>query len=155
MFVEGVQNRMVTAHEMNSESSRSHAILTLKLQKKVLLLLHFLLFTSQCSSDFFQSYDKAANTVWVTNGKISFVDLAGSESVKLTKTTGVGLQETAGINKSLLALSNVVSKLSDAATNPSTSAEVLGWRNSKLTQLLMDSLVGAGFTISECQSLFS
>ena len=72
--------------------------------------------------------------------------------MKLTKTSGVGLQETAGINKSLLALSNVVSKLSDAAASGTIASEanqaVLGWRNSKLTQLLMDSLVGAGFTIS-------
>ena len=35
VFVEGVQNRMVTSHEMNSESSRSHAILTLRIVKKV------------------------------------------------------------------------------------------------------------------------
>eukprot|EP00301_Raphidiophrys_heterophryoidea_P002879 c11330_g1_i1.p1 GENE.c11330_g1_i1~~c11330_g1_i1.p1 ORF type:complete len:831 (-),score=228.37 c11330_g1_i1:206-2671(-) len=125
VFVSGTQNRMVTAHEMNSESSRSHAILSICVEK--------------------MSYDAELNTIWVKKGKLSLVDLAGSESVKLTKTAGQALQETAGINKSLLALSNVISSLADKAKRDTN--ELVTFRNSKLTMLLMDSLVGAGITM--------
>eukprot|EP00298_Acanthocystis_sp_HF-20_P016639 c21538_g1_i2.p1 GENE.c21538_g1_i2~~c21538_g1_i2.p1 ORF type:complete len:808 (-),score=357.60 c21538_g1_i2:10-2433(-) len=120
VFVEGTQNRMVTAHEMNSESSRSHAILSILVEK--------------------MKMDDSTKKIWVKKGKICLVDLAGSESVKLTKTSGNALVETAGINKSLLSLSSVVSSLSEG------NQDTITFRNSKLTMLLMDSLVGAGMT---------
>jgi hypothetical protein len=55
------------------------------------------------------------------------VDLAGSERVKKTGASGERLQEGNAINKSLLALGTVISKLSDggkgeAKVQPSTNA---------------------------------
>jgi len=44
-------------------------------------------------------------------GKISFVDLAGSENLKHTKSSGDTLKETGSINKSLFTLGKVISAL--------------------------------------------
>ena len=46
-----------------------------------------------------------------TIGKISFVDLAGSEKVKDSNATGSTLTETLSINKSLLTLGNCISMI--------------------------------------------
>jgi len=45
--------------------------------------------------------------------KFHFVDLAGSERAKKTGATGSVLKEGININKSLLALGNVISALTD------------------------------------------
>lgn len=83
---------------------------------------------------------KEGGSIFSNKGKLVLVDLAGSESVKKTNTSGSSLVETAGINKSLLALSNVIVNLSKK-----TSGHV-SWRDSKLTQILQDSLSGQGLT---------
>lgn len=71
-------------------------------------------------------------------------DLAGSERAASTGATGSKLKEGANINKSLSALGNVISALADK----STGKEVfVPFRNSKLTELLMDSLGGNSCTI--------
>ncbi len=44
--------------------------------------------------------------------QINLVDLAGSEGASKTKSVGLSLREGGSINKSLLALSNVIYKLS-------------------------------------------
>ena len=46
-------------------------------------------------------------------GKLYLVDLAGSEKVEKTNAQGLTLEEAKTINKSLLALSNVISALSE------------------------------------------
>ena len=48
-----------------------------------------------------------------TVAKFHFVDLAGSERAKKTGATGGTLKEGININKSLLALGNVISSLTD------------------------------------------
>jgi kinesin family protein 4/21/27 len=48
-----------------------------------------------------------------TVAKFHFVDLAGSERAKKTGATGSILKEGININKSLLALGNVISALTD------------------------------------------
>lgn len=45
-------------------------------------------------------------------GKISFVDLAGSEKLKESKSEGIMAKETGQINKSLFTLGKVISMLS-------------------------------------------
>jgi len=44
-------------------------------------------------------------------GKINLVDLAGSERVRVTGATGLRLEESKSINKSLSALGNVINAL--------------------------------------------
>eukprot|EP00300_Choanocystis_sp_HF-7_P004176 c13192_g1_i3.p1 GENE.c13192_g1_i3~~c13192_g1_i3.p1 ORF type:complete len:815 (+),score=175.66 c13192_g1_i3:40-2445(+) len=121
--VDGTKRRKVVSHQMNSQSSRSHSLLIIDVVHKV--------------------YDPAAKQLWIHEGKITLIDLAGSESVKKTMTSGQALIETAGINKSLLALSNAVMNL---ARGDSSGAGFVNWRDSKLTQILQDSLLGFGVT---------
>lgn len=61
------------------------------------------------------------------------VDLAGSERVDKSEVVGDRLKEAQYINKSLSALGDVIASLSQKNTH-------VPYRNSKLTQLLQDSL---------------
>ena len=73
-------------------------------------------------------------------GKLHLVDLAGSERLSKTEATGQQAKEGAKINQSLLSLGNVISALV-------TGAKHIAYRDSKLTQLLQDSLGGNAKTV--------
>lgn len=73
-------------------------------------------------------------------GKLHLVDLAGSERLSKTEATGQQAIEGAKINQSLLSLGNVISALV-------TNAKHVSYRDSKLTQLLQDSLGGNAKTV--------
>ncbi|RLO02731.1 hypothetical protein DYB28_013784, partial [Aphanomyces astaci] len=77
----------------------------------------------------------------VKYGKMSFVDLAGSERLRDTKSANA--EETSSINKSLLTLGKVIAAL---GTKSNTQVFV-PYRDSKLTNLLMDSLGGNSLTL--------
>ncbi|GFR52859.1 hypothetical protein Agub_g15486 [Astrephomene gubernaculifera] len=117
----GMQHRHVGSHELNIESSRSHAIMTLTLHAT-------------------PADPAAADYGAPRMGKISFVDLAGSERLKDTKSEGAMLKETTNINKSLFVLGKVISALAER-DSAGTSAHI-PYRDSKLTKLLMDCLGG-------------
>ncbi|OMO96697.1 hypothetical protein CCACVL1_04826 [Corchorus capsularis] len=76
----------------------------------------------------------------ILRGSMHLVDLAGSERVDKSEVTGDRLKEAQHINKSLAALGDVISSLA------SKNAHV-PYRNSKLTQLLQDSLGGQAKTL--------
>ena len=115
---EALQSRAVGSTLLNSDSSRSHLVLTLTVE------------------------------VGSTVGKLLFVDLAGSEKVKRTGATGSLLTEATAINKSLSALGNVIAALTSnaAAGDAGTPAAVVPFRDSKLTRLLKECLSGSAFT---------
>ena len=69
--------------------------------------------------------------------KLNLVDLAGSERLQDSQAKGQRLQETCSINSSLFALVAVVESLSSGKT-------FVPYRNSKLTQILSDSIGGRG-----------
>eukprot|EP00392_Amoebophrya_sp_AT5.2_P002715 g2720.t1 len=73
-------------------------------------------------------------------GMLSLVDLAGSERVEKSKATGDRMREAQHINKSLSALADVITALADKSAH-------VPYRNSKLTQMLKDSLGGDAKTL--------
>ena len=73
---------------------------------------------------------------------MTLVDLAGSERATATTNRGARLQEGGNINKSLLALGNVINALAD-----SKHKGHIKYRDSKLTRLLKDSLGGTCRTV--------
>jgi len=85
-----------------------------------------------------ESYDP--RTKRTTMGKLSLVDLAGSERADKTGATADRLKEGIAINKSLSALGDVISALS-------TGEKIIPYRNSKLTQMMQDSLGGNAKTL--------
>ena len=118
----GKQNRAVGAHDMNEHSSRSHAILSLRVRGENL-------------------HDKSLATV----SKLHLIDLAGSERLSKTDATGERLKEAQNINKSLSALGDVINALGTKA-----KGSHIPYRNSKLTFLLQDSLGGNSKVLMFC-----
>ncbi|KAJ6911987.1 kinesin-like protein KIN-13A [Populus alba x Populus x berolinensis] len=113
----------------NEESSRSHAILQLAVKK------HSEVKDSRRNNDVNES--KSGKVV----GKISFIDLAGSE--RGADTTDNDRQtriEGAEINKSLLALKECIRALDNDQIH-------IPFRGSKLTEVLRDSFVGNSRTV--------
>nr|XP_056720688.1 kinesin-like protein KIF18B [Euleptes europaea] len=122
MLARGNQNRTQHPTDINATSSRSHAI--------------------------FQIYVKQHNSVvGITQdlrvAKMSLIDLAGSERASVANTKGERLREGANINRSLLALINVINALADAKSKKPH----IPYRDSKLTRLLKDSIGGNCRTI--------
>ncbi|CAL5215174.1 unnamed protein product [Lathyrus oleraceus] len=74
------------------------------------------------------------------HGNLHLVDLAGSERVDRSEVTGDRLREAQHINKSLAALGDVIFALSQKSSH-------VPYRNSKLTQLLQNSLGGHAKTL--------
>eukprot|EP00026_Physarum_polycephalum_P002447 Phypoly_transcript_02453.p1 GENE.Phypoly_transcript_02453~~Phypoly_transcript_02453.p1 ORF type:complete len:837 (+),score=158.90 Phypoly_transcript_02453:78-2588(+) len=113
----GNANRRQSPTEANATSSRSHAVLQIIIRSK----------------------DRTADVrSSVRTGKLSLIDLAGSERAAVTKNRGERLVEGANINKSLLALGNCINALGEGYKK----GNHVPYRNSKLTRLLKDSLGG-------------
>lgn len=85
-LVDGNKKRHVRPTQMNSNSSRSHAIFTVKVEK--------------------QSGGVG------TRSELNLVDLAGSEGVRRTNHQGTALNEGVHINQGLLCISRVMKALS-------------------------------------------
>lgn len=83
----GSENRSVAETRMNANSSRSHSIFCMKINKKNL------------------ESDES------TESRLYFVDLAGSEKVAKTHVKGKELDEAKNINKSLTTLGLVINAL--------------------------------------------
>uniref|UniRef100_A0A8V0ZTS8 Kinesin-like protein n=1 Tax=Gallus gallus TaxID=9031 RepID=A0A8V0ZTS8_CHICK len=122
MLANGNKNRTQHPTDANATSSRSHAV--------------------------FQIYVKQQDRVVGLSqdlqvAKMSLIDLAGSERASVTNTKGERLREGANINRSLLALINVINALADAKSKKTH----IPYRDSKLTRLLKDSIGGNCRTI--------
>eukprot|EP00958_Prasinococcus_capsulatus_P004537 scaffold418_cov386-Prasinococcus_capsulatus_cf.AAC.27 len=124
MLRKGNRNRTQEATTANSCSSRSHAVLQVVVERK----------------------ERLPNTEHsVRVGKLSLIDLAGSERASRTNNRGQRMVEGAAINRSLLALGSSHSFQHPAHLTPrerSAKGQYVPYRDSKLTRLLKDSLGG-------------
>lgn len=119
LLIHGNGNRTTESTDANDASSRSHAVFMLKCSYK----------------------DKNAGVrAEISVGKLSLIDLAGSERASKTNNRGIRMIEGANINRSLLALGNCINALHDNATK--NKDNYIPYRDSKLTRLLKDSLGG-------------
>ncbi|KAL5511850.1 hypothetical protein ACEPAH_5068 [Sanghuangporus vaninii] len=109
---QGGQSRIVSATNMNAESSRSHSIFLITINQR--------------------NVDTGAQKT----GNLYLVDLAGSEKVGKTGASGQTLEEAKKINKSLSALGMVINALTDGKSTH------IPYRDSKLTRILQESLGG-------------
>lgn len=117
-FIPASLNRTTASTKLNQRSSRSHAILLIKVVRTQQALPHR-----------------------QQKGKLYLVDLAGSEDNRRTGNQGIRLKESGAINLSLFTLSKVVDSL-----NSGTAIRV-PYRDSKLTRLLQDSLGGSAHSV--------
>ncbi|EAR88126.2 kinesin motor catalytic domain protein (macronuclear) [Tetrahymena thermophila SB210] len=117
----GILNRKISKTDMNVESSRSHLIITILIN----------IFNPQ--------------TETTTHGKISLIDLAGSERILKSGANPHQVKEANSINKSLTALGDVISALTNQQQNG--GERHIPYRNNKLTYLMKDSLGGNAKTL--------
>ena len=88
----GEDQRIIAETKLNEKSSRSHTVFRINIE----------------------THEKNIQTGrnLIKSSQINLVDLAGCEGVSKTKSDGIRLREGQNINKSLLALSNVIYRLS-------------------------------------------
>lgn len=119
LLIHGNGNRSTEATEANVTSSRSHAVFQLKCQHRE---------------------KNSGIRAEISVGKLSLIDLAGSERASKTNNRGIRMIEGANINRSLLALGNCINALHE--NNMRNKENYIPYRDSKLTRLLKDSLGG-------------
>lgn len=117
LLMAGNKRRTTEATNANLTSSRSHAVFQINITKK--------------------PRTRSINVETLV-GKLSLIDLAGSERGTVTENRGIRLVEGAKINRSLLALANCINALGDK----NKKGFFVPYRDSKLTRLLKDSLGG-------------
>lgn len=119
LLIFGNRNRTQEATGANETSSRSHAVLQVIVEHK----------------------DKDTGIeAEIRIGKLSLIDLAGSERAARTGNRGIRMIEGANINRSLLALGNCINMLHENSQKGNSA--FVPYRDSKLTRLLKDSLGG-------------
>lgn len=127
LMAEGNKSRTVAATNMNSESSRSHAVFTVILTQTLV--------------------EPKTGVTGEKVSRMSLVDLAGSERAVKTGAVGERLKEGSNINKSLTTLGLVISKLADQSSGKNKDNKFVPYRDSVLTWLLKDNLGGNSKTV--------
>lgn len=135
VIAQGEAVRAIGATAVNERSSRSHAIFTLNIVSH-----------SAPAGGEDGGGSGGRELVDVRTSSLSLVDLAGSERASQAGAEGTRLVESVHINKSLLALGNVIAKL---ANDDDPSAHI-PYRDSKLTRLLQPALGGNARTAILC-----
>jgi kinesin family protein 18/19 len=129
----GNRNRTQESTAANKESSRSHAVLQVVVEQRDR--------APETGAIVSENADETADVpvmATVRIGKLSLIDLAGSERAAATQNRGARMIEGANINRSLLALGNCINALGEKGGR----GTFVPYRDSKLTRLLKDSLGG-------------
>ena len=137
LLLKGNESRITASTKLNEKSSRSHCIFRLNLKITKFKSIKNILNESEKEKIILKSH-------------INLIDLAGSENSSKTGCVGQRLKEGSNINKSLLALSNVINKLSQNNGNIGNGNFFVNYRDSKLTRLLQNSLGGNSKTAIIC-----
>ncbi|KAH1163081.1 hypothetical protein AAZX31_01G132200 [Glycine max] len=130
----GETHRIAANTKLNTESSRSHAILTVHVKRSVV-----------DSEDVVSTENNDASHLTkpskplVRKSKLVVVDLAGSERIHKSGSEGYMLEEAKSINLSLSALGKCINALAENNSH-------VPFRDSKLTRLLRDSFGGTART---------
>ncbi|KAK9143670.1 hypothetical protein Syun_013070 [Stephania yunnanensis] len=131
----GEAHRFAANTKLNTESSRSHAILMVHVKRSVRGKEELLSSENGNGSHMVKSFRPPL----VRKGKLVVVDLAGSERIDKSGSEGHTLEEAKSINLSLSALGKCINAL--AENSPHVPV-----RDSKLTRLLRDSFGGTART---------
>lgn len=130
VIARGDQARRTASTQFNARSSRSHAVVQIVVESR-----------ERIPGNSGQSKRSGLPPGGVRVSTLSLIDLAGSEKAAETKERRT---EGSHINKSLLTLGNVISKLSEQKEGKTSDkdAKHLPYRDSKLTRLLQGALSG-------------
>ncbi|XP_073009098.1 kinesin-like protein KIN-UA [Typha latifolia] len=131
----GEANRHASNTKLNTESSRSHAILAVHIQRSLKGKEEKDSSSLANSSDNFSS----RRVPLLLKSKLLIVDLAGSERINKSGSEGHMLEEAKFINLSLTSLGKCINALAENSPHIPT-------RDSKLTRLLRDSFGGSART---------
>ncbi|XP_077130881.1 kinesin-like protein KIF19 isoform X1 [Ranitomeya variabilis] len=123
LLKKGNRHRTQEPTAANKTSSRSHAVLQVIVKHR---------------SKSQKVHDE------LRTGKLFMIDLAGSERAAQTQNQGQRMKEGAHINRSLLALGNCITALSERG---GSHTHHINYRDSKLTRLLKDALGGNSRTV--------
>ncbi|XP_075499281.1 kinesin-like protein KIN-UC [Primulina tabacum] len=131
----GEANRHAANTKMNTESSRSHAILMVYIRRPHL---------EKEDKEIYQQKDSSTDrhghhVPTIRKSKLLLVDLAGSERIDKSGSEGHMLEEAKFINLSLTSLGKCINALAENCPHIPT-------RDSKLTRLLRDSFGGSART---------
>ncbi|KAJ3682477.1 hypothetical protein LUZ60_015050 [Juncus effusus] len=126
----GEANRYAANTRLNTESSRSHAIMMVHVQRTVKV---------KEETETPSITDLSQSTPTVLKSKLLIVDLAGSERINKSGTEGHMIEEAKFINLSLTSLGKCINALAENSPHVPT-------RDSKLTRLLRDSFGGTART---------
>ncbi|XP_051119097.1 kinesin-like protein KIN-UB [Andrographis paniculata] len=129
----GEAHRFAANTKLNTESSRSHAILMVHIKRSVKGR------NSSISSENGSMGLKSLKPPIVRKSKLVIVDLAGSERIDKSGSEGHTLEEAKSINLSLSALGKCINALAENSAHVPV-------RDSKLTRLLRDSFGGSART---------
>ncbi|XP_010476214.1 PREDICTED: kinesin-like protein KIN-UA [Camelina sativa] len=125
----GEAHRFAANTKLNTESSRSHAILMVNVRRSL----------KSSESNGNSHMNKSLKPPVVRKGKLVVVDLAGSERINKSGSEGHTLEEAKSINLSLSALGKCINALAENSSH-------VPFRDSKLTRLLRDSFGGTART---------
>jgi len=132
---QGEQARMMAETKLNEQSSRSHTVFRINIQSMP---------RNGKNCDLVYAFSDQSK---IRVSQLNLVDLAGSEGASRTETQGIRLREGSNINRSLLALSNVINRLSQQG---GSSKAFINYRDSKLTRILQPALGGNSKTAIIC-----